>query len=105
MNITSRPPHRYLFALIDGGGTVPAELGVVRRVVDRGHHVLVLAEDPMQAEVGARGAESRRWVPAPTRATRLEHDDRTRDWECRTPGRLFGRLLDRQLVGPAAAYA
>ncbi len=29
--------HTYLFALVDGGGTVPPELGVVRRLVERGH--------------------------------------------------------------------
>lgn len=40
-------PGSYLFALTDGGGTVPPELGVARRLVDRGHHVTVLADESM----------------------------------------------------------
>ena len=41
----------YLVALVDGGGTVPVELGVVRRLVERGHDVTVLAEDSMADDV------------------------------------------------------
>ena len=37
--------HTYLFMLTDDGGTVPPELGVARRLVDRGHRVTVLADD------------------------------------------------------------
>lgn len=43
--------HTYLFALTDGGGTVPPELGVARRLVERGHRVTVLSEDSMAAQV------------------------------------------------------
>ncbi len=48
-------PIAYLVALVDGGGTVPAELGAVRRLVERGHDVTVLAEDSMEADVRAAG--------------------------------------------------
>ena len=44
-------PRTYLFALVDGGGTVPPELGTVRRLVERGHRVTVLAEDSMRDDV------------------------------------------------------
>ena len=53
------PSRRYLFALVDGGGTVPPELGAARRLVERGHHVTVLAEDSMLADVRATGAAFR----------------------------------------------
>ena len=43
----------YLVALVDGGGTVPPELAAVRRLVERGHDVTVLAEDSMEADVRA----------------------------------------------------
>jgi hypothetical protein len=39
-----------LFAMVDGGGNVPAELGVVRRLVERGHTATVLAEDSVLEE-------------------------------------------------------
>ncbi|GAA1105952.1 MULTISPECIES: hypothetical protein [Pseudonocardia] len=46
----------YLFALTDGGGTVPPELGVARRLVLRGHRVRVLADTSMARGVRAIGA-------------------------------------------------
>ena len=86
---------RYLFALVDGGGTVPPELAVVRRLVARGHDVIVLAEDSMEAEVRASRRDVRA-VDARTEsrlATGPEHDP-FRDWECKNPMQLFDRLLD-----------
>lgn len=97
--------HHYLCALVDGGGTVPPELGVVRLLVGRGHRVTVLCDETMASEVVDLGATFRPWQTAPSRATRRAEDDPIRDWECRTPFSLFKRVMDRQLVGPAAAYA
>ncbi len=102
---TASAVRTYLFALVDGGGTVPPELGAVRRLVERGHDVTVLAEDSMADDVIATGAVLRRWTTAPNRPTRLADDDPTRDWECKNPLQLFDRLLELQFVGPAAAYA
>jgi MGT family glycosyltransferase len=95
----------YLYTLVDGGGTVPPELGTVRRLVERGHRVVVLAEDSMAPDVLATGAELRRWAAAPNRASRAPEDDPYRDWECTNPLQLFDRLMEKQFVGPAAAYA
>lgn len=53
----SRIQRHYLFGLTDGGGTVPPEAAVVRRLVERGHRVRVLAEESMAADVLATGAE------------------------------------------------
>jgi MGT family glycosyltransferase len=102
----NQPTQRtYLFALVDGGGTVPPELGTVRRLVDRGHHVTVLAEDSMATDVAATRATYVPWTTAPNRASRLPQDDPYRDWECKTPFKLMDRLLDKQFAGPAGAYA
>ena len=94
----------YLFALVDGGGTVPPDLGTVRRLVARGHRVTVLAEDSMLAEVRATGATFRPWTEAPNRPDRGPEHDHYRDWECKTPFQLFDLLLEKQFVGPAPAY-
>lgn len=96
---------RYLFALVDGGGTVPPELAAVRRMVERGHHVTVLAEDSMTDDVNATGANFQPWTSAPNRPSRHADDDPYRDWECSNPIQLFDRLLDKQFIGPGAAYA
>ncbi len=98
-------PGLYLFALVDGGGTVPPELGTVRRLVERGHRVTVLADDSMRGEVLATGATYRPWTAAPNQPSRRPEHDPSRDWECKTPFQLFDRVLDRRFVGPAPGYA
>ncbi|MFD7845703.1 glycosyltransferase [Nocardia sp. NPDC059764] len=51
--------YSYLIALTGSGGTVPPELGVVRRLVRRGHRVTVLAEESLAEAVAATGARLR----------------------------------------------
>jgi MGT family glycosyltransferase len=94
----------YLFALVDGGGTVPPELAAARRLVERGHVVTVLAEDSMAPDVRATGATYRPWVEAPNRPDRRPEHDPYRDWEVSGPLKLFDRLLDLQFIGPARGY-
>jgi len=95
----------YLFALIDGGGTVPPELGAARRLAARGHRVQVLAEDSMRDEVVGTGAVFLPWMRGVNRPDRAPEHDVLRDWECRTPLQLFKRMLDTVLAGPAPGYA
>jgi MGT family glycosyltransferase len=95
----------YLFALVDGGGTVPPETGAARRLVQRGHRVEVLAEDSMLEEVRAVGAVFRPWSRAVNRPDRCPEHDPFRDWEIRSPLQLFSRMLDGVLAGPAPDYA
>ena len=45
-----------LVTLWDGGGTVPVEAGVVRRLVARGHTVTALADPTLEQEVVTAGA-------------------------------------------------
>jgi hypothetical protein len=70
-------PRHYLFAIVDGGGNVPPQLGTARRLVDRGHSVTVLAEDSVAPDVRATGAAPRRWVPR-TKSTRPAPRTRSR---------------------------
>ncbi|BBG02082.1 MULTISPECIES: glycosyltransferase [Pseudonocardia] len=91
----------YLFALTDGGGTVPPELGVAHRLVTRGHRVRVLADASMAADVAAIDAEFLPWAPgrddpAPASAYR--------DWELRSPWALAGGMAEHMIAGPAAGH-
>ena len=95
----------FLFAMVDGGGNVPPELGAVRRLVERGHTATVLAEDSVLEEARATGAEICRWQHAPNRKDRRPENDPARDWECRYPWQLVDRLTRTLIVGPAAGYA
>jgi MGT family glycosyltransferase len=96
---------QYLFAIVDGGGNVPAELSAVRRLVERGHAAAVLAEDSVMDEVRATGADACRWLRAPNRKDRRPENDPARDWECKYPWQLVDRLASTLMVGPAAEYA
>ncbi|MDR7381647.1 nucleotide disphospho-sugar-binding domain-containing protein [Promicromonospora iranensis] len=97
--------HSYLFALTDGGGTVPPELGAARRLVERGHRVTVLGEDSMAPEVAAAGAAFMPWQAAPNRSDRSPDGTRYRDWEIRSPLAQARGMADHMLVGPAAGQA
>jgi MGT family glycosyltransferase len=95
----------FLVALWDGGGTVPVEIGVVRRLVARGHTATVLADPTIEADARAAGAEFRSWDRGPHRRSSAPEDDLIRDWEVRTPPGLLARLSERVITGPAGAYA
>jgi hypothetical protein len=60
-------PRQYLFALVDGGGNVPPELHAVRKLIEGGHAVTVLADDSVAPEVTSTGAQFGRWLRAPNR--------------------------------------
>jgi len=87
----------YLFALTEAGGTVPPEVGVARRLVERGHTVTVLADDSMADEARATGAVFLPWSASPA--------GEFRDWELRTPTSLARGMSDRMITGPAPGQA
>jgi hypothetical protein len=97
--------NRYLFALTDGGGTVPPELGAARRLVARGHAVTVLGEDSMANEIAATGAGFLPWRHALNRASRRPEAALYREWEIRNPRRAVQQALEHLVVRPAAGYA
>lgn len=95
----------YLVALWDGGGTVPVEIGVVRRLVDRGHSVTVLGDPTLASPVSNAGASFVPWRDAPHRTADSKEGDLLKDWECRTPLEVFARIRDRLVTGPALEFA
>lgn len=96
----------YLLATWDGSGTVPVDFGIARRLAARGHTVTVLGDPTIAAEAESSGAEFVSWRDAPHRRTWAIEDDVISDWEVvHNPVRLFRRLMDRLITGPAALYA
>jgi MGT family glycosyltransferase len=90
-------PRNYLFALTDGGGTVPPELGVVRRLRARGHTVRVLAEPSMAEQVIGTGAAFLPWSWRPAEAFH--------DWDLRTPTSLARGMAEQMMTDPAPSQA
>src|SRR6476469_8261927 len=96
---------RILFVLWEGGGKVPPQLGIARRLLARGHRVRVLGDPCLEADVRAAGAGFLPFTRAPHRLDRTPASDFVRDWEARTPIGEFARTRDRAMIGPAAHYA
>ncbi|CAN5545122.1 glycosyltransferase [soil metagenome] len=90
-------PRTYLFALTDGGGTVPPELGIARRLVDRGHRVTVLADPTMEQQVRSTGAVYRAWSP--------RVPDEFRDWELKNPLQMARATTEHMMTAPAPSQA
>ena len=96
---------KFLFALWDGGGAVPPELGVARRLIGRGHDVRVIADPTLRDQAVAIGAGFTPWDAAPHRTTGAASEDPVKDWEVRNPISMLARIRDRLLAGPAGAMA
>ena len=98
-------PKRYLFAIIDGGGTVPADTSVIRAMVERGHDVRVLADRVLAPDIARTGAEHVVWDRAPQRPNLDPQSVIMKDWDAKTPFEAFGRVRDGAMIGPAALFA
>jgi MGT family glycosyltransferase len=98
-------PKRYLFAIIDGGGTVPADTSVIRAMVERGHDVRVLADRVLAPDIEPTGAEHIPWERAPQRENLDPQSVIMKDWDAKTPFQAFGRVRDGAMIGPAGLFA
>jgi MGT family glycosyltransferase len=95
---------KILVAGWDSGGGVEVVQAVVRRAVARGHDVRVLGTEGLRPGFEAAGAVFRRYRYAPDNDLRWPETDLVKDWEIRNPLRLWGRVRDRLLVGPASQF-
>ena len=98
-------PGSYLFAIIDGGGTVPADTSVIRAMVERGHDVRVLADRVLAPDIEATGAEHVPWNRAPQRPNLDPLTMIVNDYDAKTPFQAFALIRDGVIVGPADRFA
>ncbi len=99
------PSRRFLMTTWDGGGTSPPELGVAKRLLQRGHEVHVLGDPTLAHDVEATGCTFTPWSRAPHRSTLAKEDDLIKDWEAEDPLDVLRRLRDRVMSGPASEFA
>jgi MGT family glycosyltransferase len=95
---------KILVASWDSGGGVEVVQTVVGRAVARGHDVRVLGTEGLRARFEAAGATFRRYQHAPDNDTSSPETDLVKDWEASNPLKLFGRVRDRLLCGPARDF-
>jgi MGT family glycosyltransferase len=98
-------PRSYLFAIVDGGGTVPADTSVIRAMVERGHDVRVLADRVLAPDIEATGAEHVPWNRAPQRPNLDPLSMIVNDYDAKTPFQAFALIRDGVIVGPADRFA
>jgi len=96
---------RYLFAMWEGGGTVPPELGIARRLIDRRHHVHIIGDPTIEPAARRIGAAFTVWREAPHVTSLRPEDVLVRDWEITNPFTLFGAMRDALLCGPTRLFA
>ena len=99
------PQRRFLFVLRESGGAIQAELGLARRLIERGHAVHVLGDPCIAPDATAIGCTFRSYIRAPYRVDRSPASDFVKAWELHNPLKAFARQRDRVAFGPALAYA
>ncbi len=92
-------------AMWEGGGNVPPEIGVARRLIEHGHAVHVLADPTIAKASLAAGCTFSPWSRAPHRTSLDRSGDLLKDWETKNPLVMLKRLRDRFIAGPAADFA
>ena len=103
--ISTPEPRRYLFVVWEGGGNVPPQLTLARKLIARGHSVRVLADHCIREDAEVAGCTFVPFTRAPVRLDRSVESDIVRDWEVKSPLQAFARLRDRIMFGPALQYA
>jgi MGT family glycosyltransferase len=95
---------RFLFVTWDGGGNVPPELSVARRLVARGHAVHVLADPTLEAQVRASGCTFSPWVSAPHKKGPGREHDVFKDYEIASPLKMIDAYMQSFLAEPAPRW-
>src|SRR5262245_7839053 len=91
--------------MVEGGGNVPAQMSIARRLGMRRHDVHVLADRSVEQEALSAGCRFHTFVHAPQHNMRDREADVIRDWEPAFPPAQIRRVGERLMFGPAAAYA
>jgi UDP:flavonoid glycosyltransferase YjiC (YdhE family) len=89
---------RFLFAMWEGGGTVPPEMGIASRLLLRNHNVHIIGDPTIEDATRRIGATFTRWREAPHVTSLRPEDVLVRDWEIHNPFKLFRAMADALLV-------
>jgi len=96
---------RVLLAMWEGGGTIPPELTIARKLIARGHDVRVLGDPTIERSARTAGCDFSPWVDAPHRTNLDPSTDILRDWEFKNPFALLRHGMKAFFCGPAGRFA
>jgi MGT family glycosyltransferase len=103
MSLPGQSSH-FLFALWDGGGNVPPQLALARRLTERGHRVSILAPRVLQQRIEAAGCAFLPVQEDTEHNSASPRTDQLRDWEARTSLGAAARVRDNLIFGTAPMY-
>jgi MGT family glycosyltransferase len=95
----------FLFVVWAGGGNVPPQLTLARRVAAMGHEVRVLAPAVLRDRIEAAGLAHEPYVDAPEHDEAVPERSLIRDFEARTPIGAATAVRERLLGGMAGPIA
>ena len=93
----------FLFVTWEGGGNVPPVLGLAKKMIDRGHCVVILGEPCLRHRVMSIGAKFIAFTAGLTRE-RAE-DVLLQDWRYRTPPAALKHTMDVLMFGQSMTIA
>jgi MGT family glycosyltransferase len=95
---------KFLLTTWEGGGVIPPELGIAKRLVARGHEVRILADPSVEPAARASGCAFSPWVRAPHKRSLAPEEDIVRDWEYSNLLKLFEHILEVFICGPVQKF-
>src|SRR5688572_27416562 len=95
----------FLFVLWQGGGNVPPQLVLARKLAERGHRVRALAPAVLRDRIESAGLIFEPYRRAPEHDEGHQQTSLIRDFEARTPVGAVMRARERLIAGTAAAFA
>lgn len=97
-------PGSFLLVLWEGGGNIPPQLALARRLAERCHRVRVLAPRVLRSRIEAAGCVYVSLSAVPEHDSSSPADDLLKDWEAKAPLSAASRVRDRLIFGTALAY-
>jgi len=95
---------RFLMTVWEGGGNIPPQMAIARKLLARGHQVRVLGDPTVEPSVRAVGAEFSAWTRAPHRKNLDPSTDILVDWKFENMRAAFEHMLDEFVAGPAHLF-
>jgi len=97
-------PGSFLLVLWEGGGNIPPQLALARRLAERGHRVRVLAPRVLRSRIESAGCVYVPLSAVPEHDSSAPADDLLQDWEKKSSLSAAARVRDRLIFGTALAY-
>src|SRR5437867_3570555 len=95
----------FLFVVWAGGGNVPPQLTIARRLAARGHAVRMLAPAALRDAIEAAGVVYEPYREAPEHDEAIPERSLVRDFESRSSTAAIAAVRDRLLIGTAGPVA